>query len=185
MLKIGLIIGSTRDGRLSSQVADWVLSFTEGNTEAEFEILDIKDYNFEEFNNMPPGMLNRKYNAENVTEWSQKIDSLDGFIFVTPEYNKDISPSLKNAIDHLGPEWSNKAAGSVSYGSTLGVGATMALRQILSNLGIAVVSPFGALSLFTDFENMTEFQPGDHHADSIQATIDTVVLWAKAMKTIR
>ena len=51
----------------------------------------------------------------------------------------------------------------------------MALRQILSNLGIAIVAPFGALSLFTDFENMSEFKPGDHHAESIQATIDSVV----------
>lgn len=185
MLNIGIIVGSTREGRVSTQVAEWVKTFTEGNTEAEFEIIDIKDYNFEEFNNLPPGMLNKEYGAENVTKWSQKIDALDGFIFVTPEYNKDISPSLKNAIDHLGPEWGNKAAGSVSYGSTLGVAATMALRQVLSNLGVAVVAPFGALSLFTDFENMSVFKPGDHHAESIEATIDNVVLWAKAMKTIR
>ncbi|MEY8291852.1 NAD(P)H-dependent oxidoreductase [Carnobacteriaceae bacterium 52-44] len=185
MLKIGIIVGSTRDGRVSTQVADWVLSFTEGRKDAEFEVIDIKDYNFEEFNNLPPGMLNKQYEAENVTDWSQKIDGLDGFIFVTPEYNKSISPSLKNAIDHLGPEWSNKAAGSVSYGSTLGVGATMALRQILSNLNIAVVSPFGALSLFADFENMSEFKPGEYHNESIENTIDQVVLWAKAMKTIR
>lgn len=185
MLKIGIIVGSTRDGRVSTQVADWVLSFTEGRKDAEFEVIDIKDYNFEEFNNLPPGMLNKQYEAENVTDWSQKIDGLDGFIFVTPEYNKSISPSLKNAIDHLGPEWSNKAAGSVSYGSTLGVGATMALRQILSNLNIAVVSPFGALSLFADFENMSEFKPDEYHNESIENTIDQVVLWAKAMKTIR
>lgn len=185
MLKIGIILGSTRDGRVSPAVAEWVLGFTEDNTEAEFEIVDIKDYNFLEFNNMPPGMLNRQYGEDNVTKWSQKIDSLDGFIFVTPEYNKNISPSLKNAIDHLGPEWANKAAGSVSYGSTLGVAATFALRQTLSNLGVAIVPSFGALSIFTDFENMTEFKPGDHHADSINATIDRVVMWSKAMKTIR
>lgn len=185
MLKIGIIVGSTRDGRVSTQVADWVLSFTEGREDAEFEVIDIKDYNFEEFNNLPPGMLNKQYEAENVTDWSKKVDELDGFIFVTPEYNKSISPSLKNAIDHLGPEWSNKAAGSVSYGSTLGVGATMALRQILSNLNVAVVSPFGALSLFADFENMSEFKPGEYHNESIESTIDQVVLWAKAMKTIR
>lgn len=185
MLKIGLIVGSTREGRVSTQVTDWVMSFTEGRDDAEFEVIDIKDYDFEEFDDIPPGMRNKQYDSENVTRWSQKIDELDGFIFITPEYNKDISPSLKNAIDHLGPEWANKAAGSVSYGSTLGVGATMALRQILSNLNVAVVAPFGALSLFTDFENMTEFKPGDYHADSINATIDQVLLWAKALKTIR
>ncbi len=175
MLKIGIILGSTREGRVSPAVAEWVKGFTEGNTEAEFEIVDIKDYNFEEFNNMPSGMLNKQYEDENVTAWSKKIDELDGFIFVTPEYNKNISPSLKNAIDHLGSEWSNKAAGSVSYGSTLGVVATFALRATLSNLGVAIVAPFGALSIFTDFENMTEFKPGDHHADSIIRTINQVV----------
>lgn len=185
MVKIGIIIGSTRDGRVSTQVADWVMSFTEGRTDAEFELVDIKDYNFQEFNNFPPGMLNRKYDAENVTEWSQKIDELDGFIFVTPEYNKAITPSLKNAIDHLGPEWGNKAAGSVAYGSTLGVAATLSLRQILSNLGIAIVPATGALSLFTDFENMSEFKPGAHHNESIEATIDGVVAWSTAMKTLR
>ncbi len=185
MLKIGIVIGSTRDGRVSTGVAEWVKTFAEGNTEAEFELVDIKDYSFEEFNMLPPGMLNKEYSNENITKWSNKIDELDGFIFVTPEYNKNISPSLKNAIDHLGPEWANKAAGSVSYGSTLGVGATLALRQTLANLGVAIVPAFGALSLFTDFENMSTFKPGDHHNESIQATIDGVVQWAKAMKTIR
>lgn len=185
MVKIGIIIGSTRGGRVSTQVANWVKTFADNNSEAEFELIDIKEYDLKEFNMLPPGMLNREYEDEDVQKWSQKIDELDGFIFVTPEYNKSITPSLKNAIDHLGPEWANKAAGSVSYGSTLGVGATFALRQILSNLGVAIVPAFGALSIFTDFENMSEFKPGDHHADSINATIDGVVQWAKALKTIR
>lgn len=185
MLKIGVIIGSTRDGRVSTQVADWVMSFTEGRTDAEFELIDIKDYNFEEFNNVPPGMLNKQYEDENIQKWSQKIDELDGYIFITPEYNKNISPSLLNAIDQIGPEFANKPAGSVSYGSTLGVAATFALRQTLSNLNVAIVSPFGALSLFTDFVEMSEFKPGDHHNESIENTIDAVVLWAKALKTIR
>lgn len=185
MLKIGIITGSTRDERVSPQVADWVYSFTKDRTDAEFEIVDIKAYDFEEFNSVPPRLLNRKYDSENVQRWSEKIDSLDGFIFVIPEYNKSITSSLKNAIDHLGDEWSNKAAGSVSYGSTLGVAATIALRQVLSNLDIAVVKPFGALSTFADFEDMTKFKPNPYHNDSIERTIDQVILWAKALKTIR
>lgn len=185
MLKIGIIIGSTRDQRVSTQVADWVMSFTEGRTDAEFEIVDIKDYEFKEFNTIPPGLLNREYDDEAVIKWSKKIDELDGFIFITPEYNKSITPSLKNAIDHIGPEWANKAAGSVSYGSTLGVASTLALRQVLGNLNVAVVTPFGALSTFADFKEMSEFQPGDYHNESIENTIDQVILWAKALKTIR
>ena len=53
MLKIGIIIGSTRDGRLSPQVAEWTKSIADANTEAEFEIIDIKDYNLKEFNFYP------------------------------------------------------------------------------------------------------------------------------------
>lgn len=53
MVKIGIIVGSTRDGRVSIQVADWVKSFTTDRTDAEFEVIDIKDYNFDEFNNLP------------------------------------------------------------------------------------------------------------------------------------
>jgi len=185
MLKIGVIIGSTRDDRVSPQVAEWVMSFTEGRDDAAFELIDIKDYDFPEFNNQPPGMLNREYGNDEVTRWSQKIDELDGFIFVTPEYNKIITPSLSNAIDQIGPEWGNKAASSVSYGSTLGVAATFSLRQTLSNLGVAITPSFGALSLFADFDNMTEFNPGEYHNESIEATIDSVVSWAGAMKTLR
>lgn len=185
MVKIGIIIGSTRDKRVSPQVADWVMDLAEKHSDAEFELVDIKDYHFEEFNDIPPGLRNRQYEQEMVMKWSQKIDALDGFIFITPEYNKSITPSLKNAIDHLGPEWGNKAASSVSYGSTLGVAATMQLRQILANLNIAVPAQFGAVSIFADFKEITDFQPAEYHNESIERTIDQVVLWAKALKTIR
>lgn len=44
------------------------------------------------------------------------IDEADGFVFVTPEYNRSIPASLKNAIDYLAAEWKEKQAAIISYG---------------------------------------------------------------------
>ena len=187
MTKIGIVTGSTRNSRVNMQVAEWLKDFAEKlDTGAEFEIVDLKDYEVPLFNeDLPPAMANKQYSTDVINNWSAKIDSLDGYIFVTPEYNKAISPSLKNQLDYIGPEFGNKAAGIVGYGSTLGVAATLSLRQILSNFNVATVGPFGAFSLFTDFEEMSKFAPSEIHNPTIEAVITTTVNWSNGLKTIR
>src|SRR5699024_3423213 len=187
MVKIGIVTGSTRKARVNMQVTEWVKDFAENmDIEAEFEIVDIMDYDFPMFNeDLPPAMANKQYSTDAVNAWSKKIDELDGYIFITPEYNKSVTPSLKNAIDYIGPEWGNKSAGIVGYGSTLAVAATLSLRQILGNLNVATVSPFGAFSLFTDFENMSTFKPAEVHNATIENVVTTTVSWAKGLKPIR
>ncbi|WP_020006509.1 NADPH-dependent FMN reductase [Salinicoccus albus] len=188
MTNIGIITGSTREARVNLQVAEWVKDFAENMNleDVNFEIVDTKDYDFPMFNqDLPPAMANKEYTLEVVQQWSQKIDSLDGFIFVIPEYNKSIPSSLKNAIDYIGPEWGNKAAGIVGYGSTLAVASTISLRQVLSNLNVATVGPFGAFSLFTDFEDMQTFKPAEVHNNTIEGVVSTVSAWSGALKTIR
>lgn len=186
MVKIGVITGSTRDARVNKQVAEYVLEKSKNVEGAEFELIDIKDLNLPMFNEaMPPAMANKDYNGEEQNRWSKKIDSLDGFVFVTPEYNNAITPSLKNAIDYLGSEWGNKAAGIVAYGSTLGVAAQLSLRHILSNANVATVGPAGAFSLFTDFEEMSTFRPSEVHNATMQAVLETTVAWSKGLKAVR
>ena len=187
MAKIGIVTGSTRDSRVNLQVAEWLKDFAEKlDTGAEFEIVDIKDYEAPLFKeSLPPLMANKQYGSDVINNWSAKIDSLDGYIFVTPEYNKAVSPALKNLLDYIGPEFGNKSAGIVGYGSTLGVAATLSLRQILSNFNVATVGPFGAFSLFTDFEEMSKFAPAEIHNPTIEAVITTTVNWANGLKSIR
>lgn len=125
------------------------------------------------------------YSTEEQTEWSKKVASKDGFIFVTPEYNKNISSALKDHLDYLGREWHHKGAGIVSYGSTLGMAASIALRSTLANLKLAIVEPQGAFSLFNDFENMTTFKPMEVHNARFSEMIDDVVAWSTALKSVR
>lgn len=126
-----------------------------------------------------------QYSKEHTKAWAAKIASFDGYVFVTPEYNHATSGALKNAIDFLAKEWNNKACGFVGYGSVGGARAVENLRLIMGELQVADVRNQVALSLFTDFENFSDFKPAAYHEASVTAMLDQLVAWSGAMKTLR
>jgi NAD(P)H-dependent FMN reductase len=184
MVKIAIIIGSTRPGRNSEAVAKWVFELAKKRTDAEFELVDIADFNLPLLDEpVPPAM--GQYSKEHTKVWSAKIASFDGYVFVTPEYNHATTGALKNAIDYLYKEWNNKAAGFVGFGSAGGTRAVENLRLIMAELQVADVRAQVGLSLFTDFENFSVFKPADHQLGSVNAMLDQVILWSGALKAIR
>jgi NAD(P)H-dependent FMN reductase len=154
MLKVSIILGSTRPGRNGEAIAKWVCDIAKERTDAEFEYVDIKDYELPLLDEPNPASLG-KYYKDHIKVWSAKIDSFDAFVFVTPEYNHGKPCALKNAIDFLYKEWNNKVAGFVSYGGTGGVRSVEHLRLVMAELQIATVRAQVQLSLFADFENFS------------------------------
>ncbi len=184
MLKIAVIVGSTRPGRRAEPVAKWVHGQASKRTDARFELVDIADFDLPLYDEpMPPSM--HQYRHEHTKRWAAAIDAYDGFIFIVPEYNHGITSALKNAIDFVYSEWNNKAAAFVSYGSTGGVRAVEHLRGVMAELQIADVRAHVSLSLFTDFENFTAFKPAELHLAQLTTLFDQVVAWSGAMKTMR
>ncbi len=175
-LNIGIIIGSTREGRVSPQVAQWVKQLADTRGDATYTIIDIADYNLPFLGTA---------DAPGAADWSKVISAQDGFVFIVQEYNHSITGALKNALDFLKAEWNNKAAGIVSYGAVGGARAAEHLRGILGELSVADVRVHPALSLFTDFENRSVFKPKDVQADSVNQMLDQVIPWSTALKTIR
>lgn len=186
MLKLAIIIGSTRPGRKAEAVARWVYDIAKKREGAdlEIELVDIKDFNLPLLDEPVPPSLG-KYSHEHTKAWSAKVDSFDAYVFVTPEYNHSTSGALKNALDFVYREWNNKAAGFVGYGSAGGTRAVEQLRLIMGELQIADVRAQVALSLFTDFENFTTFKPAAHHEKSVDSMLDQVIAWGGALKTLR
>jgi len=176
-LNIGIILGSTREGRLSPQVGEWVKKIADERGDANYEIVDIADFK------LP--LLGEADATEQTAAWNSKLDSLDGFIFIVQEYNHSISAALKNALDYAREAWNNKAAGIVSYGSVGGARAAEHLRGILGELSVADVRIHPALSLFTDFENFSAFKPADLHLTNLNGMLDQVLAWSGALKTLR
>ena len=177
-LKIGIILGSTRQGRVSPQVGKWVKGIADQRGDADYEIVDISDYNL-------PFLGTTDGSEPGIAAWNQKLASLDGFVFVVQEYNHSITGALKNALDFAREAWNDKAAGIVSYGSTGGARAAEHLRGILGELKVADVRTHPTLSLFTDFENGSVFKPADLHQTNMTAMLDEVIAWSGALKTLR
>ena len=177
-LNIGIILGSTREGRLSPQVGEWVKSLSDKRGDANYEIVDIADFNL-------PFLGTTDGTEPGIAAWNEKLANLDGFVFIVQEYNHSISGALKNALDFAREGWNNKAAGIVSYGSVGGARAAEHLRGILGELAVADVRTHPALSLFTDFENGQKFKPADMHQETVGQMLDQVISWSTALKTVR
>jgi NAD(P)H-dependent FMN reductase len=184
MTRIGIILGSTRPNRNGEQVAKWVYDIASQRDDAEFELVDLRDYPLPHLDEpLPPSM--GQYQNEHTRQWAEKIASFDGFVFVTPEYNHSTSGVLKNAIDYLYAEWNNKAAGFVSYGAVGGARAAEHLRLVAGELQMADVRQQVALSLLTEFENFSVFKPGDYNRSALDTLLDQVISWSGALAPLR
>jgi NAD(P)H-dependent FMN reductase len=184
MLKVGIIVGSTRPGRKAAAVAKWAHDILRSRKDAEFEMVDIEDYKLPLLDEpMPPIM--HQYSKPHTKAWSEKIASLDAYIFVTPEYNHGTSAALKNAIDFLYHEWNNKVAGFIGYGGAGGVRAVENLRLVMGELKVADVRAQVSLSMFTDFENFTTFKPHEQHDKAVHLMADELIAWGGALQTLR
>ena len=96
------------------------------NKLAKTEILDLRTYNFPIFSEI----LKKQVNPDAKTlEFAEKINTSDGIIIVTPEYNGGVPASLKNAIDVLYEEWRHKPVGIVTVS-----GGPFAGSQVLVSL---------------------------------------------------
>src|SRR5215210_7690795 len=180
MTRIGIIIGSTRPNRLGEQVASWVYHNAAQRDDAEFQLIDLRNYPLPHLDEPLPPSLGQ-YQGDHTKEWAAKIASFDGFIIITPEYNHGTSGVLKNAIDYLYAEWNNKAVGFVSYGSAGGARAVEHLRLIAGELQMADVRQQVTLSLATEFENYKVFKPGRYNLPALHTLLDQVVAWSTAL----
>lgn len=184
MTRIGIILGSTRPNRNGEQVARWVLDLASRRDDAEFELIDLRDYPLPHLDEpLPPSF--GQYQNEHTRQWAAKIASFDGFVIVTPEYNHGTSGVLKNAIDYLYAEWTNKAVGFVSYGSVGGARAVEHLRLVAGELQMADVRQQVALSLATEFENYRTFKPGDYNVAALDVLLDQVIAWSTVLVPLR
>jgi NAD(P)H-dependent FMN reductase len=194
MATIAIVIGSTRPRRRAAMVADWVLDVANRQPatidgEVGYELVDLAEFGLPLLDEEMPAALGSYANPHTIA-WARAIDRFDGFVFVTPEYNHSMPAALKNAIDYLFAEWSDKAAGFVSYGLHGGVRAVEHLRLTLAEAKVACVRSTVALSLFGDFEfaDISEpgtLVPGDRHESVLGRMLGEVVDWADALAPLR
>lgn len=190
-MKIAVVIGSVREGRVSDRLAKWVSD--EVGKLADVETVDLKDYP------MPfmDEAISPRYNPSRtpkpeVKRWLDKIAEFDGYVFVTPEYNRTTSGVLKNAIDYMDFQMENKPVALVGHGSSGGAQAIASLRMALPGVG-AVTVPQALF--FTDRvgdaideagmlkEELRDAPYG--HQSSLKTQVETLVWFAEALSAAR
>jgi NAD(P)H-dependent FMN reductase len=105
MERIQVITGTTRPDRFGDKPARWVTEQLAAWGDLDVELIDLRDYP-----------------DEATVRLGTKVDEADGFVFVTAEYNHGYPAILKNALDHLFPEWHRKPVAFVGYGDVGGAG---------------------------------------------------------------
>lgn len=184
MLKIAVILGSTRPNRKGGQVADWVMGQVADRADAEFDLIDLRDHPLPFLDEPIPPSAGR-YQHEHTKRWSELIASYDAYVVVTGEYNHAIPAVLKNAFDYLYSEWNNKAIGFVSYGAVGGARAVEQLRLVSGELQLADVRMAVHISTITDFENRREFRPQPFHSEALDGMLGQLIAWGGALAGLR
>ena len=185
--KIAIIIGSTRDVRYGIKPAQWVYDTASKREDMDVELVDLRDFPLPFFNEKAS---NAWVPTENEVgqRWQKKVAEFDGYIFVTPEYNRSTSAALKNALDFSYPEWNRKPAAMVGYGSVGAARAVEHLRTIAVELQMAPtrtgVHIQGAdfIATWREGKGLTELT---HLEPNVKAMLDELVWWTTALKAAR
>lgn len=134
-MKLQVIVGSTRPGRVSDRVAKWVANEANKLPDTQAEIVDLADYQLPWLDEPVSPQYNpeRKPN-EVASKLLAKLDEADAYVLVTPEYNRSYSAVLKNAIDYVDFQFQRKPVALAAHGSTGGAQAVAHLRGVLAGL---------------------------------------------------
>jgi NAD(P)H-dependent FMN reductase len=185
--RIGIVIGSTREGRFGEKPALWIYDLAKQRADLAFELIDLRDHPLPFFNEpMSPAWAPVKNEA--AQRWADKLASLDGLIVVTPEYNHGPSAVLKNAFDYAYKEFIRKPIGFVGYG---GVGAARAVEQLRLTTIELQMAPvrhavhIGMVEFLGIWQQGKNFDDFPHLARAANELLDDIAWWTKALKSAR
>jgi NAD(P)H-dependent FMN reductase len=184
---IGIVIGSTREGRFADKPAQWFHGIAGERTDLTAELVDLRDYPMPFFDEpLSPAWAPVKNEA--AQRWAAKLATLDGLVVITAEYNHGPTAVLKNAFDYAYTEFARKPIGFVGYG---GVGAARAveqLRLVATEVQMAPVRNavhIGMVEFLGLWREGKAFADYPHLAQSAKGLLDDMAWWAKALKTAR
>ncbi len=187
MLKLHVVVVSTRQGRQGLAVAKWFHQLSVEYAKFDVELVDLAEVALPLFDEPRHPRL-KQYEHEHTKRWSAVVERADAFVFVTPEYNFSAPPSLLNAIAYLSQEWAYKPVGFVSYGGvSAGLRSVQMAKQTVTAVKMMPLPEAVSIPFFTQHidKESGEFDPGDVQAKAGRAMLDELVKWAGALKPMR
>lgn len=183
-LKILVILGSVREGRMAAPLGNWVIAVGAGRDDLDLELVDLKEWDLPFYPHAKAPAAGNYTDAKQIA-WGEKIGGADGFILIAPEYNHGIPAVLKNALDTVYAEWNRKPVSFVAYGGMGGARSVEQLTMVSRELQMAPLE--GALHL----QGIWARREGERfHADERETSrlghlFDELAWWGKALRAAR
>jgi NAD(P)H-dependent FMN reductase len=177
-LRVALVIGSVREGRLGSSVARWAATHAERRTDLEVDVVDLRDLD------LPAQLPDDPTRGQRT--WIERVDRAEAFLFVTPEYNRGIPAALKHAIDAVREEWYAKPAAAVAYGGQArGLRAAEQLRLVLGELHVPVLRDVVCLGIGDGALDESGWVCDPGAVRALRIALDRLVWWGAALRAAR
>jgi len=187
---IQVVVGTTRPGRFSDKPVAWLVERLGDRDDLDLEVLDLRDHPLPLYESaVSPARAQRNYEDERVVRLGATIDRADGFIIVVGEYNHGYPAALKNAMDHVFPEFNRKPVTFVAYGQVGGARAVEQLRQVAVEFEMAPLRH--AIHIFPDL--LIAARQADPFSPEVFASLDLrldavvadLLWWATALRAAR
>lgn len=178
-LRVALIIGSTRQGRFGSVVANWFATQAARRVDLTLDVVDLIEVD------LPSAYPSQR--SATVSAYVEHIRLADAFVVVTPEYNHGYPAALKQAIDIPHEEWKAKAVGFVSYGGMAGgLQAVEQLRQVFAELHVVTVRDTVSFhNAHGAFDKSGQPREPEGPALAAATMLDQLLWWATALRVAR
>ncbi|MFJ9353026.1 NADPH-dependent FMN reductase [Streptomyces mirabilis] len=187
MVKLKIIIASTRPGRIGLTIGEWFECHSKKHGGFDdIELVDLAEVGLP-FMNEPDHPRLGTYTHQHTRDWSAKVAEADAFVFVMPEYNFGYNAELKNAIDYLHSEWQYKPVGLVSYGGvSAGTRAAQMIKQVVTTLKMTPVVESVAIPFVHQLIDEEEgLVPNEVMTSSATAMLDELVRVTEALRPLR
>ncbi|QDZ11529.1 NADPH-dependent FMN reductase [Devosia ginsengisoli] len=185
--RIGIIISTTREGRFGERAAHWVAELAASRNDIETEIVDLRDYPLPFFEAVSSPRF-APIDTPEARKWAGKLAELDGYVFVTAEYNHSISGVLKNALDFVFAEPARKPAAFVGYGAVGGARAVEQLRLIAVELSMVPLNRAVHINM-EPFKGMLmdgkDFADYPYLAPTVDAMLEELAWYAQTLRAGR
>lgn len=179
-IRLALIYGSTREGRLCDMVAAWAGRSARAWGGFELDVIDPLEFDLPTRHEHEDGPALRAL--------QQRLADADGFLVVTPEYNHSYPAALKFLIDSVYQQWQAKPVAFVSYGGLSGgLRAIEHLRQVFAELhAVGIRDAVSLPNVWDCMDKATgELRVPEAAERSMRRVLSRLRWWAEALRQAR
>jgi len=183
-LKIQIIMGSVREGRMAEPVGKWVLEQAQARDELDCALVDLRDWSLPFYAFARPPAAG-DYRDPLQQRWAAHVAAADGYILIAPEYNHGPPAVLKNALDFVYAEWNRKPVSFVGYGGNGGARSIEQLTCVARELQMAPLE--GSVHIMGVWSKVKDgrFAADEKDLKWLGHLFDEIVWWGRALKAAR